>query len=84
MAGNWKSEDFWGGLAQDSISLPISDLVPADVKAEAEQIIARIKSGEFHPFTGPIRTRPAKCASPRARPPASGPRLDELRPGRQG
>ncbi len=55
MAGNWKSEDFWGGLAQDSISLPISDLVPADVKAEAEQIIARIKSGEFHPFTGPIK-----------------------------
>jgi simple sugar transport system substrate-binding protein len=55
MAGNWKAEDFWGGLAQDSISLPISDLVPADVKTEAEQIIARIKSGEFHPFTGPIK-----------------------------
>lgn len=55
MAGNWKSEDFWGGLAQDSISLPISDLVPADVKTEAEAIIASIKSGEFHPFTGPIK-----------------------------
>ncbi len=55
MAGTWKSEDFWGGLAQDSISLPISDLVPADVKTEAEAIIASIKSGEFHPFTGPIK-----------------------------
>lgn len=55
MAGTWKSQDYWGGLAEDTIQLPISDLVPADVKAEAEKIIARIKSGEFHPFTGPIK-----------------------------
>jgi basic membrane lipoprotein Med (substrate-binding protein (PBP1-ABC) superfamily) len=42
------------GLAEDTIELPISDLVPADVKGEAEQIIADIRSGAFHPFTGPI------------------------------
>ncbi|WP_312592073.1 BMP family ABC transporter substrate-binding protein [Stutzerimonas nitrititolerans] len=53
--GSWKAEDFWGGLAQDSISLPISDLVPAEVKSEAEEIIASIRSGAFHPFTGPIK-----------------------------
>lgn len=53
--GTWKSEDFWGGLTEDTIKLPISDLVPAEVKAEAEQIIANIKSGAFHPFTGPIK-----------------------------
>ncbi|MGX5218119.1 BMP family ABC transporter substrate-binding protein [Pseudomonas segetis] len=53
--GNWKSQDYWGGLNDDTIQLPISDLVPADVKAEAEQIEASIKSGEFHPFTGPIK-----------------------------
>ncbi|MBU1489859.1 MAG: BMP family ABC transporter substrate-binding protein, partial [Gammaproteobacteria bacterium] len=53
--GTWKSEDFWGGLTEDTIKLPISDLVPAEVKAEAEQIIADIKSGAFHPFTGPIK-----------------------------
>jgi basic membrane protein A len=29
--------------------------VPADVKSEAEQIIADIRSGKFHPFTGPIK-----------------------------
>jgi simple sugar transport system substrate-binding protein len=28
--------------------------VPADVKAEAEQMIADITSGAYHPFTGPI------------------------------
>ncbi len=54
MAGTWKSDDFWGGLAEDTISLPISDLVPAEVKTEAEALIASIRSGEFHPFTGPI------------------------------
>ena len=53
--GNWAPQDFWGGLAEDTIKLPISDLVPADVKTEAEQIIADIKSGAFHPFTGPIK-----------------------------
>jgi len=30
-------------------------VVPAEVKAEAEKIIADIESGEFHPFTGPIK-----------------------------
>ena len=53
--GTWQPQDFWGGLAEDTIELPISDLVPADVKGEAEQIIADIRSGKFHPFTGPIK-----------------------------
>ncbi|MEK1906700.1 MAG: BMP family ABC transporter substrate-binding protein, partial [Pseudomonas sp.] len=52
--GNWKPQDYWGGLKEGTIELPISDLVPADVKAEAEKIIASIKDGSFHPFTGPI------------------------------
>ncbi len=55
MDGNWKPQDFWGGLSEETIELPISDLVPADAKAEAEKLIASIKSGEFHPFTGPIK-----------------------------
>ncbi|CAD5108965.1 BMP family ABC transporter substrate-binding protein [Zestomonas carbonaria] len=55
MDGTWKPQDYWGGLKEGTIRLPISDLVPADVKAEAEQIIASIQSGEFHPFTGPIK-----------------------------
>jgi basic membrane protein A len=32
----------------------ITDAVPADVKAEAEAMIAAIAAGEYHPFTGPI------------------------------
>jgi simple sugar transport system substrate-binding protein len=53
--GTWKSQDFWGGLSDGTVELPISDVVPADVKSEAEKIIASIKSGELHPFTGPIK-----------------------------
>ncbi|WP_106477662.1 BMP family ABC transporter substrate-binding protein [Phytohalomonas tamaricis] len=55
MDGTWKPEDFWGGLHDDMLKLPISDVVPADVKQGAEKIIASIRSGEFHPFTGPIK-----------------------------
>ncbi len=51
----WKSLDYWGGLKEGTVELPISDLVPAAVKTEAEQIIADIKSGALHPFTGPIK-----------------------------
>ncbi|MDH2081528.1 BMP family ABC transporter substrate-binding protein [Pseudomonas atacamensis] len=51
----WKSQDYWGGLKEDTVELPISDLVPAPVKAEAEQLIADIKSGALQPFTGPIK-----------------------------
>jgi simple sugar transport system substrate-binding protein len=32
----------------------ISSAVPADVKAEAEALIAAISAGEYMPFTGPI------------------------------
>ncbi|MBF8642736.1 MULTISPECIES: BMP family ABC transporter substrate-binding protein [Pseudomonas] len=60
MDGTWKPQDFWGGLHDDTIELPISDLVPADVKSEAEQIIVSIKSGDFHPFTGPIKDQSGK------------------------
>ncbi|MGV6394552.1 BMP family ABC transporter substrate-binding protein [Pseudomonas caspiana] len=53
--GTWKSQDYWGGLKEGTVQLPISDIVPADVKAEAQKIIADIESGAFHPFTGPIK-----------------------------
>lgn len=51
----WKPQDYWGGLKEGTVELPISDLVPAPVKAEAEQLIADIKSGALQPFTGPIK-----------------------------
>jgi len=53
--GQWKSQDYWGGLKEGTVQLPISDLVPADTRREAQQLIADIESGALHPFTGPIK-----------------------------
>ena len=53
--GTWKSESIWWGMKQELVQLaPISDRVPADVKALVEEQAAAIKSGSLHPFAGPV------------------------------
>ncbi len=53
--GTWASQHVWGGIADGFVQIgEITDAVPAEVKAAAEDMIARISSGEHHPFTGPL------------------------------
>jgi simple sugar transport system substrate-binding protein len=53
--GTWETGNTWGGMAEGEVVIgEITDAVPADVKAEAEAMIAAITAGEYHPFTGPI------------------------------
>lgn len=52
--GSWKSEDTWGGFAQEMVHMAAFTNMPDDVKAMAEKTMADIKSGSFNPFTGPI------------------------------
>ncbi len=52
--GTWKSEDTWGGMKDGMVVLSPFTNMPDDVKKMAEDTVAKIKSGEFHPFTGPI------------------------------
>ncbi len=53
--GTWTSSHSWGGMPEGEVEIgEITDAVPADVKAEAEAMIAAITAGEYHPFTGPI------------------------------
>lgn len=53
--GSWTSVDTWDGMDTGMVKIgEITDAVPADVKAEAEAMIAAIAAGEYHPFTGPI------------------------------
>lgn len=53
--GNWNSTDTWDGIAPGMVAIgEISDAVPADLKAEALAMIETIRTGEYHPFTGPI------------------------------
>lgn len=54
--GTWTSTDTWDGIGPGMVEIgEITDAVPADVKAEAEALRDSIASGDYHPFTGPIK-----------------------------
>ena len=54
--GTWESVDTWDGMNTGMVEIgTITEAVPADVKAEAEAMIAAITAGEYHPFTGPLK-----------------------------
>ncbi|WFE75568.1 BMP family ABC transporter substrate-binding protein [Roseinatronobacter sp. S2] len=53
--GTWEAGDVWHGIVDGMVGFaPMSDLIPEDVRAEAEGMIEAIAAGEYHPFTGPI------------------------------
>lgn len=52
--GTWKQSDVWGGMKEGHVVMAPYANMPDDVKKLAEETEAKIKSGEFAPFTGPI------------------------------
>jgi len=53
--GTWETQHTWGGMADGHVVIgEITEAVPAEVKAEAEALIASITDKSYHPFTGPI------------------------------
>jgi basic membrane protein A and related proteins len=53
--GTWTSGHTWGGMKEGEVVMgEITETVPAEVKAEADGLIAAITGGTYHPFTGPI------------------------------
>ena len=52
--GSWKSIDVWGGMGDKMVDMAPYTNLPADVAAMAKATQAKITSGAFHPFTGPI------------------------------
>jgi basic membrane protein A len=52
--GTWAMDDTWGGMKDGMVVLAPFANMPDDVKKMAEETAAKIASGEFHPFTGPI------------------------------
>ncbi|MDC7228049.1 MAG: BMP family ABC transporter substrate-binding protein [Spirochaetales bacterium] len=55
MDGTWKTQSYWGGLADGDVKLSdFSPLVPAEIKdlVMAEQ--SKIESGEWDVFNGPV------------------------------
>ena len=55
MDGTWESTSTWDGIGAGMVGIgEISDAIPTEVKASAEAMVARLASGEYHAFTGPI------------------------------
>jgi len=52
--GTWESSDIWGGLAADMVKMAEYANMPDDVAAIARETEEAIRSGELHPFAGPI------------------------------
>ncbi len=52
--GTWTAGDTWGGMDAEMVIMADYTNMPDDVKAMAEETEAKITSGAFHPFTGPI------------------------------
>ncbi|MER5170937.1 BMP family ABC transporter substrate-binding protein [Thioclava sp. GXIMD2076] len=54
--GTWESDATWGGIDTGMVEIgEITDAVPAEVKEEAEALIESMRTGEYHPFTGPLK-----------------------------
>lgn len=56
LEGAWEPHDWWGGFAEGAVVMTgwNDELVPEDVRADAEALVESITAGEFDPFCGPI------------------------------
>lgn len=55
--GTWKSEQYWGSIADGVVGVGAynEDLVPEEAKKLVEEKLALMKSGELEVFAGPIK-----------------------------
>ena len=60
--GTWESEDTWDGMGPGMVAMAPYTNLPDDVVAMAKETQAKITSGEFHPFTGPINKQDGSMA----------------------
>ena len=60
--GAWESMDTWDGMGPGMVAMAPYTNLPDDVVATAKETEAKITSGEFHPFTGPIHKQDGTMA----------------------
>ena len=60
--GTWESTDTWDGMGPGMVAMAPYTNLPDDVVAMAKETEAKITSGEFHPFTGPIHKQDGTMA----------------------
>ncbi|WP_069300181.1 BMP family ABC transporter substrate-binding protein [Neptunicoccus sediminis] len=53
--GTWESTDTWHGIKEGMVEIgEMTDAIPAEVRASAQELADKLASGEVHAFTGPI------------------------------
>lgn len=53
--GTWEQSDRWDGIAEGMVEIgEMTDAIPEEVRASAQEMIDAMAAGEYHPFTGPI------------------------------
>lgn len=53
--GAWESAATWHGIEEGMVGIgAFSEVIPEDVRAEAEALKQSIVDGSYHPFTGPL------------------------------
>ncbi len=52
--GTWKQSDVWGGMKEGHVVMAPYTNMSDDAKKLAKEAEAKIKSGAFNPFTGPV------------------------------
>ena len=63
--GGWAAEDYWGGMAENSVVLtPWNPAVPAMVQAELDTLVGEIKAKKLHPFQGEVKKQDGSIAVP--------------------
>ncbi len=53
--GSWKQHDVWAGMKEGHVVMAPYTNMPEDVAKLATETQAKITSGEFDPFTGPVK-----------------------------
>ncbi len=55
MDGTWEAKATWDGIAEGMVGIgAFSEVIPEDVRAEAEALKQSIVDKSYHPFTGPL------------------------------
>ena len=55
MDGTWESADSWGGIGKGMVEMgEFSEMIPQEVRDEAQALSDALATGEYHAFTGPL------------------------------
>jgi basic membrane protein A len=65
IAGTWKPESYWGGMADGIVALsPLTKNAPEGAEKKVDEMKKQIIAGKFHPFAGPLKDQAGNIKVP--------------------